>query len=356
MIVRELKLRLNSKQEKMLNDWLWHLQGVFNWGLRKIEQDAKDHIYYFKTGFQNQLANHSKKLGIPSHTIQGLLVQVWTAWDRCFKKLAKKPRLKSVRNKLNSIPFPDTIPRTRIKKNRINIPGIGSLRFHSQELPKGNIKQARIVKRASGWYIQLSIDAKHTFKVEDIDRKVGIDTGFKYLAVLSDGTKIENQRNYLQSQKRLAQAQLGKDKKLVSRLHERIKNQRKDYNHKVSRKIVEKYSEIYCTNDNLKGQQKKFGKSIGDAGISQLRNFISYKCCFNDRKFTLVDSKYTTMTCSSCGSLSGPTGLNMLAVRVWQCKVCGSRWDRDINAAINIAKSGAGFALVSNGGEVQHGI
>lgn len=353
MIVRELKLRLNTKQEILLNEWLWYLQGVFNWGLRKIEQDANDHIYYFKTGFQNLLANHSKKLGIPSHTIQGILIQVWTAWDRCFRKLAKKPRLKSVRNKLNSIPFPDAIPRVRIKKNRISIPGIASLRFHSQEFPKGNIKQARIVKRASGWYVQLSIDTENMFVVEETNRSVGIDTGFKYLAVLSDGTKIENRRSYLKSQERLAQAQRGKDKKLVARLHERIKNQRKDYNHKISRKIVEKYSEIYCTNDNLKGQQKKFGKSIGDVGISQLRKMLAYKSSMNGRKFTLVDSKYTTMTCSSCKSLLGPTGLNMLDVRSWVCKVCGSRWDRDVNAAINILNSGAGFALVSNGGTNQ---
>ena len=352
MLVRELKLKLNKKQELIFNTWLWNLQGVFNWGLRKIEQDAKNHIYYFKTGFQNQLANHGKKLNIPSHTIQGILVQVWLAWDRCFKKLAKKPRLKSIRNKLNSIPFPDSIPISRIKNNRINLPGIGSLKFYKQEIPNGNIKQARVVKRASGWYVQLTIDAKHTFKTEATDKKVGIDTGFKHLAVLSDGTKIENQRNYLKSQKRLAQAQRGKDKKLVSRLHERIKNQRKDYNHKVSRKIVQKYSEIYCTNDNLKGQQSKFGKSIGDAGISQLRNFISYKSSTNGRKFVLVDSKNTTMTCSACGSLTGPTGLHMLDVRNWVCKSCSSRWDRDINAAINILNSGVGRTLVSNKGEV----
>jgi transposase len=65
----------------------------------------------------------------------------------------------------------------------------------------------------------------------------------------------------------------------------------------VSRRIVENYSEIYCTNDNLKGQAKKFGKSVGDAGISQLRQFISYKSDNHGRRFGLVDSAKTTMTC-----------------------------------------------------------
>ena len=244
------------------------------------------------------------------------------------------------------------MPRTRIKNNRINIFGLGSLKFFKQDLPEGKIKQARIVKRASGWYLQLTLDAKHTFKVNS-GGKVGIDTGFKHLAILSDGVKIENQRSYLNSQERLAQAQRGSRKKLVSRLHERISNQRKDYNHKVSRKIVENYSEIYCTNDNLKGQQKTFGKSIGDAVISQLRRFISYKSDNHDRKFVLVDSKYTTMTCNSCDSLTGPKGFAGLKVRFWECSSCGAKHDRDINSARNILKIGAGFALVSNGGENQ---
>lgn len=353
MIVRELKLKLTKKQEKILLDWLWNLSGVYNWAIRKIKQDARDKIYYSRIEFQNLLADHGKKIGIPSHTIQGTLVQAWMAWDRCFKKKAREPKLKSNRNRLSSIPFPDSIPWTRITDKTIKIPVLGILKYHKQEIPYGSIKRTRIIRRASGWYIQLTIDYNYTFKVEQTDRKIGIDTGLKKLAILSDGIKIENQRNYLHSQKRLAQAQRGKRKKLVSRLHERIKNRRRDYNHKVSRKIVERYSEIYVTNDNLKGQSKLFGKSIGDAGISQLRTFLSYKSRFNGRKFALVDSRKTTMTCGTCGALTGPSGLSELAVRVWECSDCGSVLDRDINAANVILKLGLGINLVSNKGEVQ---
>jgi len=352
MVTRELKLKPTKAQERTLSDWLWYLTGVYNWGLRKIELDARDHIYYSKLGFQNLLADHSKKLGIPSHVIQGILVRVWTAWDRCFKKTAKKPKLKSVHNKLNSIPFPDPIPRARIKNNRINMPGIGGIKFHKQEIPDGKIKQGRIIKRASGLYIQLTLDAKHTFKVIETDKKVGIDTGFEHLAVLSDGTKIENQRNYLKSQERLAQAQRGGREKLVGRLHERIANQRKDYNHKVSRWIVENYSEIYCTNDNLKGQARRFGKSIGDAGIGQLRRFTSYKSENHNRKFGLVDSKYTTMICSSCWALTGPSGFAGLSVRFWECG-CGAKHDRDVNSAQVILEIGLGSRLAPDGGGIQ---
>lgn len=103
MLVRELKLKLNKGQEEVLKEWLWHLTGVFNWASRKIELDAKDRNFYSKMEFQNLLVGHSKKLGIPAQTIQGVLTQAWTAWDRCFNKISKKPHLKSIRNKLNSI-------------------------------------------------------------------------------------------------------------------------------------------------------------------------------------------------------------------------------------------------------------
>lgn len=345
MIIRELKLKLTKKQEQTFTTWIPILTSIYNWGVRKIELNAKNKIYFSKFDFIDLLVNHSKQLDIPAHTIKGILSIVYISWGRCFKKISKKPKLKSVRNKLNSIPFPDVIPRSRIKNNQIRIPGIGWIRHFKQDIPEGKIKQGRIIKRASGWYLQLTIDTKHIFPVKETDSKVGIDTGFKTLATLSDGTKFENERNFCKLQKRLAQAQRGKRKKLVGRLSEKIKNKRKDYNHKVSRKIVENYQEIYITKDSLIKQAKKFGKSVTDAGISQLRNFITYKGDVHGRKVKLVDSKFTTMTCSICKARTGPTGLSKLAVRDWVCSACGAQHDRDINAACNILNLGLGYNL-----------
>jgi len=347
MIVRELKLKLTKEQEIILKEWLWILSGVFNWASRKIKQDAKNKIYYSKMDFQNLLAEHGKKIGIPSHTIQGILIQAWSAWDKCFKKIGREPNLKSARNKLNSIPFLDAIPLSRLTLKTIKIPVIGSIRYFKQEIPQGKIKQARIIKRASGWYCQITIDAKHLFFVKKTEEQVGIDTGFKNLAVLSNGVKYENQRNYFEGQERLAKAQRGKNKKLSARLHERIANRRKDYNHKVSKEIVQNYKEIYIVNDNLRGQSKIFGKSVSDAGISQLRNFILYKSENHGRVAKLVDSNYTTMTCSFCGARIGPIGLSGLAVRDWVCSACGAVHDRDVNSAMVILNLGLGYSLVN---------
>ena len=345
MITRELKLRLTTKQKNLLNNWLFNLTSVYNWAIRKIELNARNKIYFSKFDFVNLLSNHSKQLGIPSHTIQGTLVQAYTAYKRCFKKISKQPKLKSIRNKLNSISFPDPIPSNRIKEKLIRLPILGWVKFYKQKFPVGQIKHARIIKKASGWHIQLSIDAVHKFPINNTAQRVGIDTGFKYLAVLSDGTKFNNPRNFVKSQKRLAQAQRGNRKALAARLNERIKNKRKDNNHKISREIVENFQEIYITNDNLKDQARQFGKSVGDAGISQLRNFILYKSDAHSRKCGLVDSKYTTMTCSTCNALTGPAGLGELAVRSWKCSACGAQHDRDINAAKVILNSGLGYSL-----------
>jgi len=345
MIIRELKLRLTTKQKRLLNQWLFNLTGVYNWAIRKIELNAQNGVYFSKFDFANSLPKHSRTLEVPSHTVQGILNQAYTTWQRCFKKISKQPKLKSVRNKLNSIPFPDPIPSNRLKDRLIRIPRLGWVKFYKQKLPDGIIKNARIIKRASGWYLQLTIDTNYKFPVKKTSAKVGIDTGFKYLAVLSDGIKISNKRHLVKGQKRLAQAQRGKRKKLTARLHERIKFRRRDHNHKVSRYIVEDYSEIYITNDNLKGQSKIFGKSISDAGISQLRQFIIYKSDIHSRKCSLVDSKYTTMTCSICGAKTGPSGLSKLVVRNWECSACGAQLDRDLNAAKVILYSGLGYSL-----------
>ena len=345
MIVRELKLKLTKNQITKLEEWLWCLTGVYNWTSRKIELDAIDKLYHGKLKLQNTLSGVSKKIGIPSHTIQATILQAYNAWERCFKKVAKQPKLKSIHNKLRSICFPDVLKRSRINDNRISLPGIKSIRFHKQNIPDGKIKQARIIKRASGWYCQLVIDAAHVFPVKETNEVVGIDTGFKDLAILSNGQKFSNHREFIKNQKRLAQAQRGGRKKLTAHLYERVANRRKDYNHKISRQIVANFKEIYITNDNLQGQAKIFGKSVSDAGIAQLRQFISYKSDNHGRKFVLVDSKNTTMTCSNCGARTGPTGLRGLKVRIWECSACGAQHDRDINAAKVILKTGLGWSL-----------
>jgi|ERR1035437_2631593 putative transposase len=342
MITRELKLKLNKTQEAKLNEWLWILTGVHNWAIKKIENDAKDKIYHTKMTFQNILANHSVKLGIPSHTIQGILSQVHDTWGRCFKKKGGQPKFKSNRKKLNSIPFPDPINNKFLEHNHIKIVGIGRVKFHKQDIPEGKIKCSRIIKRASGWYLILTIDANRAKIIRKSSNIVGIDPGFNHLLTLSNGIKIPHPRELEASAKRLAQSQRGKNKKLTARLHEHVKNQRKNRNHHVSLKLVQENIEIYFSKDNIKGIAKKFGKSVASSSHAQLRSMISYKSLCGGTKYVEVASKNSTRICSNCEALTGPTGWSGLSVRNWTCMECGASHDRDVNAAKNTVKIGVG--------------
>lgn len=340
MIQSQIKLRLSATKEAQLNDWLWSLTAVHNFAVRKIELDAKDGIYYTSMGFQNILADHGKKIGIPSHTVQGMLAQAHTAWSRCFKKIGGKPKLKGNRNKLNSIPFPDPIK--SLDGNHIKLPGIGLLRFHKQDIPEGKIKCGRIIKRASGWYLCLFIDSERKPIARTCDGMIGIDPGFKDLIVTSDGEKIPHPKELQSSLTRLGQAQRGINRKLVARLHERIKNQRKDRNHKLSLRLVQENTVIVFSKDNIKGIAKKFGKSVASSGHAELRNQIAYKSRAGGTRYTEVSGRNSTLTCSSCGILSGPRGWSGMAVRDWECTGCGTHHDRDVNAAQNTLILGLG--------------
>lgn len=343
MIQTQLKLRLNVTQATLLNSWLVMLTGVWNWAIRKIENDAKGEVYYTGQTFLNLLAGHGQKIGIPSHTLQGILLMAHTAWTRCFKKLAGPPRRKGMRNKLNSIPFPD--PLRAIAGNHVRLPGIGSLRFHGQDIPAGKIKCGRIVKRASGWYLCLFIDAERAPIASTGRGMIGIDPGFKDLLVCSDGEKVPHPKELQQSLERLGQAQRGGTRKLTARLHERIGNQRKDRNHKLSLRLVQENAVIVFSKDNTKGMARTFGKSVAASAHAQLRTMLAYKSPPGGTRYLEVDSRNSTRTCSACGCLSGPTGLAGLSVRTWVCSECGTHHDRDINAAINTLMSGVGTTL-----------
>jgi len=364
MIQTQIKLKLNKAKEKELKRYLFHLYKIWNWAIRKIELDGKDQIFHRKYDLSPLLNGVCKKLDLPSRSIQGILEMGWTAWQRCYKKISKKPHLKGRRNKLSSIPFPDPIKYPT--NNRIKLPKIGIIKYHKQEIPEGRIKCGRIVKRASGWYLCLFIDAEPKVIQAKKNRTVGIDPGFKSNLTTTDNElngiiRKSKKKRFEEVKGRLAQAQRGKDKKLTSRLMERLKNRRKNDNHKLSHNLVQECKTIVFSKDSIQNIAKKpkpkkhktgkykrsirFGKSVQEAGHYQLRKMLSYKCTTSGREYIEVESKYSTMTCSHCEARSGPTGKVGLSVRDWECTECGTLHDRDKNAAINTLKLGLGMSL-----------
>ena len=343
MIQAQLKLRLTKAQERTLVRWLWHLTGVYNWTIRKIEQDAALHIRHSVFDLKSYVTGHSRKLGIPATVLTGTIGTAHNAWQRCFQRLARRPKLKSQRNRLRAIAFGHGED-FRFYGSRISVPGMGRLRFHQQDVPQGRIGTARIVRRASGWYLCLFIHAEPNAIPVTAHGAVGIDPGFTSLLTLSTGEKVEHPRELQRTAGRLAQAQRGNRKRLTARLLERQANQRKDRNHKLSRRLVSENALIAWSADRTKAIAQTFGKSVTAAAHFQLRQMLTYKSRTGGRRYVEVSNRHSTRTCSACGALSGPTGYAGLSVRQWQC-ACGASHDRDCNAAVNTLHAGLRTSL-----------
>lgn len=342
MVQCQLKLKLTKRQERQLDRWLRHLTGVWNWAVRKIKNDAQGGVYYTRLGFRALLNGHGRKIGIPQDAIYGTLATAYTAWQWCFKKIARTPRLKGRRNRLNSVAFAHGV---KIINGRLAIVGLGRVRFYKQEIPEGHVGQFRLVKRASGWYACLFIQAEPNAIPRVAGGQIGIDPGFNDLLTLSTGEKIAHPRELEISALRLAQAQRGNNRKLASRVQEHISNQRKDRNHKLTRRIVSENVVIRFSKDNIKGIAKRFGKSVASSGHYQLRQMFLYKSRTGGSEYDEPDSKKSTIICSACGAETGPRGLAGLKVRHWQCVGCGTHHDRDINSAVNALNAAPGAGV-----------
>src|SRR5262249_10463950 len=209
----------------------------------------------------------------------------------------------------------------------------------------GRLKSGRIVRRASGWYLCLCIDTQPNSIPVIGTGAIGMDPGFLHLLTLSTGEKIPHPHELRQTAARLAQAQRGTRRRLTARLQERLANQRKDRNHKLSRRLVSEHDTLVWSKDRHKALAHLFGKSVSSAGHAQLRDMLAYKCTASGRQFLEVPSKNSTRTCSACGALTGPTAFAGLSVRQWTCSACGADHDRDVNAAINTLTAGVGITL-----------
>jgi putative transposase len=166
---------------------------------------------------------------------------------------------------------------------------------------------------------------------------VGIDLGLKDVAVTSEGERLEAGRWTQRYAAKLASAQRRGHKAQAKRIHRKAARCRSDALHKFSRSIVERYQTIVVGDvSSTRLAKTRMAKSVLDAGWGMLRNQLAYKSEHAGRQFIIADEKYTSVVCSSCGSLTGPRGVNGLIVRSWICSECGDSHDRDVNAARNI--------------------
>jgi IS605 OrfB family transposase len=166
---------------------------------------------------------------------------------------------------------------------------------------------------------------------------VGIDLGLKDIAVTSEGERLEAGRWTREFAGKLAMAQRRGHKRQARRLHRKAARCRADALHKFSRRMVDQYQNIVVGDaSSPKLAKTRLAKSVLDSGWGMLRAQLQYKGPAAGRSVQVVSETYTSVTCSSCGALSGPRGVNGLIVRSWECRECGDSHDRDVNAARNI--------------------
>jgi putative transposase len=166
---------------------------------------------------------------------------------------------------------------------------------------------------------------------------VGIDLGLRTIATTSDGDTLEAGRWTHAHADKLAMAQRHGHKRQAKRIHRKAARRRADALHRFSRSIVDRYQTIVVGDvSSLKPVKTRMAKSVLDSSWGMLKTQLQYKGQQAGRSVYIVSESYSTRACSSCGALTGPTGLDKLVVRQWVWAACGDTHDRDVNAARNI--------------------
>jgi putative transposase len=205
-------------------------------------------------------------------------------------------------------------------------------RLHGVEWQGGCFAQDAV----GDWWLCLPVHMKAEQTVAPLEA-VGIDLGLKDIAVTSDEDRLGAGRWTHDYARKLASAQRRGHKRQAKRIHRKAARCRADALHKFSRRIVDRYQKIVVGDvSSLKLVRTRMAKSVLDSGWGKLKNFLEYKSQRAARTFEVVSERNTSVTCSACGALSGPRGVNGLIVRSWICRDCGESHDRDVNAARNI--------------------
>jgi len=279
-------------------------------------------------------------LGILQGTVNAVCDQFVISRD----KHKRSPRFRSsfgLKRALGWVPFKR--PGRSVSGNSVTYRGDTFRLFGTKRRPlPDTAKGGAFVEDGLGrWWVVFHVEVEQAGRAAE--GAVGIDLGLKSLATLSNGEVIENPRHLRQYAERLAVAQRAGNKRRAAAIYAKIGNVRRDFHHKLSTRLAREHAFIAVGNVNAKGLARtRMAKSVLDAGWSTFRTMLAYKAA----TYVLVDERFTTQTCSSCGSLppERPKGIAGLGIRAWSCSACGASHDRDVNAALNILRLGRSVA------------
>ncbi|MEW5996438.1 MAG: transposase [Candidatus Micrarchaeota archaeon] len=347
MRTRAWKFRLytSRSQEKQMGECLHECKELWN---SLLEYTKK---YYKETGkfpTRQQLYLQTKGTPLFSQVAQNVADRL----VKCLRGMMLKrkagmkagfPRFKTM-ERMKSFTYPQF---GFVLDEKLELSGIGKIQIEKHREIAGKIKTLTIKRMPSGkWFAIFTSEIEEKRVPKKDGPPVGIDLGIENFACLSDGTMLENPRHLKNAEEKLESAQRflsGKKKGSKNRrkarlkvasAYEKLANRRRDFLHKTSRKLVEKYSFIAMENLNTKGLAKGFlAKSVLDCSWAEFSSMLAYKAESAGCEVVLVEPAHTTQTCSSCGLVQKKS----LAERWHKC-ACGASMHRDLNAAINILR------------------
>ncbi|GEM82025.1 RNA-guided endonuclease InsQ/TnpB family protein [Meiothermus hypogaeus] len=294
---------------------------------------------------------------IHSQVLQNVIERVDKAFQGFFRRVkagqkAGYPRFKG-QGRYDSFTFPQagtTGVKLQEGGKRALLHGIGSVKMKLHRPLEGRLKTATLKREGDDWYIVFVCEVEPQPLPEN-QEAIGIDMGTNpHFLVTSEGEMVEAPRYFQKAQAKLARTQRSVTKKQrgsnrrrklkmrLARQHRKIANQRKDFHHKVARRLVNNYGTIVHEDLNILGlARSRTAKGVQDAGWAQFLQILAYKAEEAGRRVVGVDPKHTSQDCPVCGHREKKP----LWVREFTCPACGASLHRDVAAAINVlARSG----------------
>lgn len=362
MILRAFKVKLdvNNKQQTLLLQHIGCARWAYNWALAK-KKDAFNKKEKIPNAIElhrelNKLKQsevpwmyHSSKTS-PQNALRDCDKAFQNFFTRCKKKVKGKkgfPKFKSKKNEKQSFRLDGAIS---VESDCIKLPRIGKLKLAEKGYIPTDCKilSATVSKRAGKWFVSVQVETPDRGFSGAKNGVIGIDLGIKTLATCSDRTTYENPKALKKNLKRLKRKQkqlsrkkkgsknYGKAKQKLAKLHYHISNIRKDGLHKITSDIIQKNNVIVLEDLKVSNMMKNhcLAQVISDIGLYEFRRQIEYKAKWNGRKVIFADTFYpSSKTCSCCGWKN----LDLkLTDRVFECKVCENKMDRDYNASLNL--------------------